>query len=85
MPERATEVVRRAFARPLVLVVSPTRKIRIRPSALGARPDVPKAVRRARVARPGANVLLDVDVSRARVRTYVDRLGRQFDAEALDA
>ena len=85
MPERATEVVRRAFARPLVLVVSPTRKIRLRPSALGARPNVPKAVRRARVARPGANVPLDVDVSRTRVRTYVDRLGRQFDAEALDA
>jgi lipoprotein-anchoring transpeptidase ErfK/SrfK len=85
MPERATEVVQRAFARPLVLVVGPTRKIRLRPSALGARPNVPKAVRRARVARPGANVPLDVDVSRTRVRTYVDRLGRQFDAEALDA
>jgi lipoprotein-anchoring transpeptidase ErfK/SrfK len=85
MPERATAVVQRAFARPLVLVVSPSRKIRVQPSAFGARPNVPKAVRRARVARPGANVPLDVDVARARVRTYVDRLGRQFDVEALDA
>lgn len=85
MPERAAEVVQKAFARPLVLVASPTRKIHLRPSILGARPNVPKAVRRARVARPGANVPLDVAVSRARVRGYVDRLGKQFDVEAVDA
>ncbi len=85
MPERATDVVRRAFARPLVLVVSPTRRIRLQPSALGARPDVPKAVRRARVARPGASVPLDVEVPRARVRAYVERLGGQFDIEPIDA
>jgi lipoprotein-anchoring transpeptidase ErfK/SrfK len=85
MPERATEVVRKAFARPLVLVVTPTRKIYLRPSALDARADVQKAVRRARVARPGASVSLDVEVSRARVRTYVDRLARKFDLKPVDA
>jgi len=85
MPERATEVVRKAFARPLVLVVSSTRKVRLQPSALGARPNVPKAVRRARVARPGASVTLDVEVSRARVRTLVDRLGRELDLKPVDA
>lgn len=85
LPERATTVVQKAFARPLVLVVSPTRKIRLRPGALGARANVPKAIRRARVARPGASVSLDVDVSRARVRNYVDRLGRELDAKPVDA
>jgi hypothetical protein len=85
MPNAAIPVVKRAFARPLVLVVSPTRKIRLTPSAIDARPNVPKAIRRARVARPGATVPLDVDVSRARVRTYLERLGRKFDRKPVDA
>jgi lipoprotein-anchoring transpeptidase ErfK/SrfK len=85
MPERATVVVQKAFVRPLVLVANPTRKIRVRPGALAARPNVPKAIRRARVARPGASVSLDVEVSRARVRTFVDRLGREFDLKPVDA
>ena len=85
MPERATELVQKAFARPLVLVVSPTRKVRVQPGALGARPNVPKAVRRARVSRPGATVPLDVEVSRTRVRALVDRLGRELDLKPVDA
>jgi len=85
MPSRASEVVRRAYARPLVLVVSPTRKIRLAPRDLGAHPNIPKAVRRARVARPGARVALDVEVSRARIQNYVERLGRELDQQAVDA
>ncbi len=85
MPERATVVVQRAFGRPLVLVVSPRRKIQIQATKLGARPNVPKAVRRARLARPGANVPLDVAVSIARVRGFVERLGRELDLKAVEA
>ncbi|MGH3065107.1 MAG: L,D-transpeptidase family protein [Gaiellaceae bacterium] len=85
MPERATTVVQRAFARPLVLVVSPTRRLRVRATELGARANVPKAVRRARLARPGANVPLDVHVPIARVRGLVERLGRQLDMNAVEA
>ena len=85
MPSRATEVVRKSFVRPLVLVVDHERKIELMPETLGARPNVPKAIRRARVARPGASVPLDVAVSRTRIRNYVERLGRAFDAKALDA
>jgi lipoprotein-anchoring transpeptidase ErfK/SrfK len=85
MPERASEAVRRAFARPLVLVASPNREIRVQPSVLGARPNVPKAVRRARVARPGASVPLDVEVPRARVRNYIELLGKQFDVPSVEA
>jgi lipoprotein-anchoring transpeptidase ErfK/SrfK len=85
MPHRATEAVKGVFARPLVLVVSPTHKIRLEASALGARPNLPKAIRRARMARPGAVVPLDVDVSRVRVRNYLERLGRELDRKARDA
>lgn len=85
MPARATEVVRRSFARPLVFQADGGMRIELEPQALGARPNVPKAIRRARVARPGANVPLDVAVSRERVRRYVDRLARRVDVRPLDA
>jgi lipoprotein-anchoring transpeptidase ErfK/SrfK len=85
MPDRATMVVRKSFERPLVLVVDAKEKIQLKPGALGARPSVEKAIRRARVARPGAALPLDVVVSRDRIRTYVDRLGRRVDAEPVDA
>ena len=85
MPERATLIVRRSFDRPLVIVVNPIRTIRLAPRALDARPNVPKAIRRARVARPGATVPLDVEVPLPRVRTFVARLGRELDQEPVDA
>ena len=85
MPVRATTLVQRSFARPLVLVVSEARKLRIEPGTLGAQANVPKAIRRARVARPGAAVPLDVAVRQARVRGFVDRLGHDVDVEPVDA
>jgi lipoprotein-anchoring transpeptidase ErfK/SrfK len=85
MPFQAGKAVLKVYSRPLVLVVDQKRKEKLTPTALGARANVPKAIRRARFARPGALVPLDVEVSQARVRTYVDRLGRRFDLEARDA
>ncbi len=85
MPYQATKAVTKVYARPLVLVVDDARKIELAPTALGAAPNVPKAIRRARLARPGAVVPLDVEVSQARVRTYVERLGRGVDRKAIDA
>jgi lipoprotein-anchoring transpeptidase ErfK/SrfK len=85
MPFRASKAVSRVYAQPLVLVVDESQEIELAPSALGARPNVPKAIRRARLARPGALVPLDVEVSQARVRTYVDRLGKKLDRKARDA
>ena len=84
LPYEASETVRSAFERRLPLVVTPMRTVRVAPSALGARPNVKKAVGRARFSRPGATVPLDVAVSRERVRTYVDRLGREFDRSPVD-
>ena len=85
MPARATTVVQRSFVRPLVLVLDEGDAIRVAPGALGAQANVAKAIRRARVARPGAAVPLDVAVSRERVRTYVDRLARRVDLDPVDA
>ena len=85
MPFRASKAVAKVYAQPLRLVVDEARSIELEPGALGARANVPKAIRRARVARPGAIVPLDVDVSQARVRRYVERLGDGVDREALDA
>jgi hypothetical protein len=85
MPSEATEAVRRSFRRPLRLVVNETRTIRLAPDALRARPNVPKAVRRARVARPGAVLPLDVDVSVRRIRSYVKGLARELDRKPVDA
>jgi lipoprotein-anchoring transpeptidase ErfK/SrfK len=83
--DQAESKVRRAFARPLVLVAGPTRDARVAPSVLGAEPNYEKAISRARFSRPGARVPLDVAVSRTSVRGYLDRLGRQVDRPAVDA
>jgi lipoprotein-anchoring transpeptidase ErfK/SrfK len=85
MPYQATKAVTRVYSKPLVLVVDETRSVELAPQALGARPNVPKAIRRARFARPGALVPLDVEVSQARVRKYVERLGKGVDRKPIDA
>jgi len=85
LPYEAADLVRKAFARPLVLVVTPTQKVRIAPGALGAKPAVKKAVSRARFSRPGASVPLHVWVSRDRIRGYVESLGRDFDRTPVSA
>lgn len=85
LPSRALEMLRRAYERPLALVVDDTRRIRFRPASLGARPNFEKAIRRARSARPGAVVPLDVEVSRERIRTHLERLADRLDREPRDA
>ena len=85
MPYQASKAVAKAYARPLLLLADEEAKFELAPSALGAKPNVPKAIRRARVARPGAIVPLDVEVAQSRVRTYVDRLGKRLDRKAVDA
>ena len=82
-PRQATELVRKTYEQPLVLTISPTRRISISPSELGARANIEKAIRRARSARPGVSIPLDVDVSRERIRNYL--LGLKLDREPVDA
>ena len=85
LPYQATKAVEKAYAHHLKLVVDAANAVDLAPAALGARANVSKAIRRARFARPGAVVPLDVAVSQARVRRYVDRLGKGLDREARDA
>lgn len=85
MPYRAGKAVTKAYQRPLPLVVDEAKTIELAPEELGAKANVSKAIRRARLARPGAIVPLDVEVSQARVRRYVERLRRSVDRKAIDA
>lgn len=85
LPYQAAAYVRERFAKPLVLVVTPTRKVRVTPQELGAKANVKKAIGRAHFARPGTRVPLSVWVSRLRVRRYVERLGREYDRAPVDA
>ncbi len=79
-------VVRRAFERPLTLVVSPTRKLEVTPTQLGARAEVDAAVRRALAYRRyGLNVPLPVAVPRAQVDRFVQRLGSRLDRAPVDS
>ena len=85
MPYQAKKAVERAYARHLELIIDELHTVDLAPGKLGAKANVAKAVRRARFARPGAVVPLDVAVSQARIRRYVDRLAKGTDREARDA
>ncbi len=75
-----------AFAKPLVLVVSPTRQIKIEPQRIGAYPRLTAAVRRAlTVRRYGFNVPLPVELSPERIGRYANALGRTFDRAPVDS
>ena len=81
----ATELVQKTFLRPLVLVVDSEHRIRVAPQELGAHAKIAKAIRRARSARPGVTIPLDVDVYRPTLRHYVERLAERLDREPVDA
>ena len=76
--------VRRAFARPLVLVVG-RKRFRPWPRTLGAVAYIRAAVARARVAEPGAAVPLRVVVHGRPARAYVARLARTVDRKPVDS
>jgi lipoprotein-anchoring transpeptidase ErfK/SrfK len=82
----ATEVVRAAFARPLKLVVSPTRTITLAPRDLGAAAHVGQAVKRALGYRQqGLNVPLAVEVPSTNVDRFARQLGRTLDRAPVDS
>jgi hypothetical protein len=85
LPYEASTAVRKSFARPLVLVATPTRQFRAWPKRLGAEPNVQKAVSRARFSKPFSTIPLTVQVSREKVRDYVQRLKRQLHRAPVDA
>jgi L,D-transpeptidase-like protein/putative peptidoglycan binding protein len=85
MPASAAVRVRRSFVRPLVFVVDRDTRVTVQPRKLGAEASVDKAIRRARVARPGTAVPLDVKVPRERIRAFAAKLGDRYDLTPRDA
>jgi lipoprotein-anchoring transpeptidase ErfK/SrfK len=74
------------FRRPVTLVVSPGRKIRVDPAELGAAAHFLKAVKTAvRVRTPGLAVPLRVDVKQSKLRGYLADIAVRTDREPVDA
>jgi hypothetical protein len=82
----ARDLVLERFKRPMTLVVSPTRKVRITAKELGASLNLDKAVGLAvRVRQEGYRVPLDVDVTRRKLDRFLSGLAKQTDREPVDA
>lgn len=82
----ARALVEARFARPVTLVVSPSRKLRVDPRELGAAAHVLKAVKTALGVRtPGFAVPLRVDVKQSRLERYLADLAEQTDRAPVDA
>ena len=83
-PAEATAEVTAFFGRPLTLKIGKV-TLRATPKQLGASAYVGDAIRRARVARPGANVPLKVAAPQQRLERYVRALAQRFDREPVDS
>ena len=83
-PAEATAEVTKFFGRPLTLKIGKV-TVRATPKQLGASAYVGDAIRRARVAHPGANVPLKVAAPQQRLDRYVRSLAKRFDREPLDS
>ena len=77
-PAEATAEVTKFFGRPLTLKIGKV-TVRATPKQLGASAYVGDAIRRARVAHPGANVPLKVAAPQQRLERYVHALARRLD------
>jgi len=83
-PAEATAEVAAFFGRPLKLKIGNV-TLRATPKQLGASAYVGDAIRRARVAPPGANVPLKVAAPQQRLERYVRALAKRYDREPVDS
>ena len=83
-PGQATEAVKAFFARPVTLRFE-RRTLSVTPKQLGASAFVGDAVRRARIAPPGANVPLKVTAPQPKIERYIRTLAERFDRQPVDA
>jgi lipoprotein-anchoring transpeptidase ErfK/SrfK len=81
----ATELVSTRFHRPLTLVVSRVRRLRLTPQEFGAAAHVGDAIKHAKRARAGAVIPLKVDVPRTKLQREVGSLGRELRRDPVDA
>lgn len=83
-PAEATVEVKAYFARPLSVKLG-KRTFRLAPKQLGASAFVGDAIKRARIAPPGANVPLKVAAPRVALERYVRGLATRFDRAPVDS
>jgi L,D-transpeptidase catalytic domain/Putative peptidoglycan binding domain len=82
----ARELVEQRFGKPITLVVSPSKKMRVTPDELGADAYVAKAVTTAvRVRSEGFKVPLTVDVVNGKLKRFLGDLAKRTDREPVDA
>ena len=79
----AYATVGNAFAQPLVVVVA-RHRLAPMPAQLGASARIGEAISRATTALPNARVALEITVRRDRVRSFVTRIAKRFDREAVE-
>jgi lipoprotein-anchoring transpeptidase ErfK/SrfK len=84
--KEARELVLQRFNRPVTLVVSPARKLRVPAKKLGASLNHHKAVGLAvRVRQPGYHVPLEVNVARGKLGRFLSGLAHETDRAPVDA
>jgi lipoprotein-anchoring transpeptidase ErfK/SrfK len=83
-PDVATTTVQQEFAKPLQLELGQT-QVLVTPDVLAATPVVDKAVQRALVAQPYANVSLGISIVNGSIADFASRLAQRFDRTAVDA
>jgi len=82
----ARELVLERFSRPVTLVVSPARKVRVPAKQLGASLKLDKAVGLAvRVRQEGYRVPLTVDLARGKLDRFLSGLAKETDRDPVDA
>jgi lipoprotein-anchoring transpeptidase ErfK/SrfK len=82
----ARDLVEQRFGKPITLVVSSSRRVRVTPDELGAEAYVAKAVTTAvRVRREGFPVPLTVDVAKGKLNRFLGDLAEQTDRQPVDA
>ena len=83
-PDAAYGVVRASFRAPLVVTIG-VHRTTLAPASLGAVAYARAAVARARSAKPGTAIPLEVNVSGAVVRARIDSLAKRYDREPIDS
>ena len=83
-PDIATATVEQEFAKPLQLQIGTT-EVLVTPDVLAATPVVDRAVERALVAQPYANVSLGISIVTGAIADFVGQLAHRYDRAAADS
>jgi lipoprotein-anchoring transpeptidase ErfK/SrfK len=83
-PDVAMATVEQEFAKPLQLQIGTT-QVLVTPDVLAATPVVDRAVERALVAQPYANVSLGISIVSGSIADFVAQLAHRYDRAATDS